>query len=728
MSPNLETPNLNYLDKYVAPDNVEGGLELGEIKNILVRKFPLIAGLTLAMTSLALLKVLITPPEYIAGFELLSQPLNIETKVTSSSEDSRKTREEITEVGLDEVQLKILKSPRLMFRIVESLKDKYPGLNYQELTSGLAIEIIPSSQEDQNVLNVTYSNPDKQKVADVIDALNKTYQEYSVEKRQSGVKRGIAFLDKQIPRVSQQSQKIEAAIAQLRTTYNFNNPDSSLTEITSRINQLSQKQETNTIELKELQLTLSNLQQEIAAGPGRSTTALELATPRYQELLSERRRIDVELSQKSNIFSDQSNILQALKQDKEKLNLLITDTEADIVSKLKNKIAIVENRQQSIDVETNNLKSQLAQWSRISGEYNSLKHRLSTANSKLNGFISQKDALQIDAAQQKAPWQLLTPANEPVTNNISAFNYLFLGSSLGLILGVGAALALDKQQKIIYTSAKVEELTNLPILASIPYISRNKTLPFFSQIKPKQEALPSSTDEGLAILNHSSPGFFIPDSIEAFRSFAANLGFFNLGNDLDEFELDSNLKSIVITSAIPREGKSTVALNLARASASMGKKVVIVDADLRSVDCLTKNLGLDSKIGLRNILQRDQPTLRLKCIQQLPFEDNLFILTSGYNDLVQNQIKPDASRLLASTNMQLIMEDLRENFDLIIYDLCAIIGFADVNLLAGKTDGIVMVTGLGKIQTIALNEAMSQLKLCKAPILGVAVNKMVNKS
>ncbi len=728
MSPNLETQNLNYLDQHVALDNSEGGLDLGEIKNILVRKFPMIAGLTLAMTSLALLKVILTPTEYVSEFELLSEPVNIETTVTSSNEDSRKTREEIGEVELDEVQLKILKSPQLITRIVESLRGKYPDVSYQELTAGLTIEIVPSSQEEQNVLLVTFSNSDKQKVADVVDALIEIYQSYSVEKRQSGVKRGIAFLDQQIPRVTEQAQEIEAAIAKLRTEYNFNNPDSSLTEITTRINQLSQRKEANTIELKELRLTLDNLQREIEFQSAKSTTALELATPRYLELLEEMRRVDVEISRKSNIFSAQSAILQGLKQDKQKLSLLIADAEADIVDKLNNKISIIENRQQSIATETNNLKSQLAQWSRISGEYNSLKQRLNTANVKLNGFISQKDALQIDAAQQKSPWQLLTPASEPASDNISAFNYLFLGSSLGLILGIGAALALDKQQKIIYTSAKVEELTNLPILASIPYLSRSQSRPFFPQIKPSQETLISSVDERFAILNESSPGFFIPDSIEAFRSFAANLGFFNLSNNLNDFDLDTNLKSIVITSAIPREGKSTVALNLARASASMGKKVLLVDTDLRSVDCLTKNLGLESEIGLRNILNLNNPTLRLDCIQPLPLEDNLFILTSGYNDLTNPQTNQDPSRMLASTNMQLIMEDLREDFDLIIYDLCAIIGFADVNLLANKTDGIVIVTGLGKIQTMALNEAMSQLKLCKAPILGVAVNKMVNRA
>ena len=182
-----------------------------------------------------------------------------------------------------------------------------------------------------------------------------------------------------------------------------------------------------------------------------------------------------------------------------------------------------------------------------------------------------------------------------------------------------------------------------------------------------------------------------------------------------------------MTSAIPGEGKSTVALNLARASASMGKKVLLVDTDLRSTDCLTRNLNLESEMGLRNILARDNPNLSLDCIRQIPLEENLYILAAGFEEQTANSTRPDPSRLLASSKMRSIMEELRNHFDLVIYDLCAIIGFADVNLLSAKTDGIIMVAGLGKIQTMALNEALGQLRLCKAPILGVAVNKMISK-
>ena len=717
MNQNLEIKKIDYLNTPVYEDT-ESGLNLTEIKNTVLRHLPLIAGCTITLTSLALLKTLITPPIYMANFEILSEPVNIETRVTSTSDKSRETREQIGSVKLDDVQLKILKSPRLISRAVESLQDKYPGLNYQELISNLTIDFISGGNSEQNILLVVYRNPDKQKVSDVIDVLTKTYLDYRVEKRLSGVKRGIAFLDRQIPRVAEEARSLENQIKELRSSNNFIEPDVSLKPIADSSNAIAREGDRITSKLQELRSISNNLERELQAESGRSTTALSLATPRYKKLVDELEKIDTELALESAIYNNESGTMSVLQQKRQNIVDLIVEAETDIRQKLNNQISALESRQTNIAAETADVRLELEEWSAVSSQYNNLKQKLALTNKKRNEFTLQKDSLLIDAAQKEAPWQLLTPASEPRTNNVSTINYLLLSSTLGSILGIGIALLKDKQQKIIYTSAKVEQLTNLPILASIPYIPRARKFP---ALKPVATVSASPADSDSLVLDHSIPQFAVPSSIEAFRSFAVNLGFFNFAANQDNFIQDTTLKSVVITSAIPREGKSTVALNLARASASMGKKVLLVDTDLRSVDCLTKSLGLEAAIGLRNLLNHKNPTVRLDCIQKLPLEENLHLLTSGYHDLSTPQ---NPSRLLASDKMSSIMEKLRESFDLVIYDLCAIIGFADVNLLAKKTDGIIVVTGLGRIQTVALNEALSQLKLCQAPTLGVAVNKI----
>lgn len=728
MNYRLEAEQNQRLNNLSISDSQEGGINILEFKNIILRQLPVIAGCTLVAISFAFWRILTAPTIYKAQFELLSEPVNIETKVTSSDEDARRTREEITEVDLDEVQLKILKSPRLISRIVDALKDKYPELNYGDLITNLNIEIVSSSQDDQNILVVIYQDTDKQKVEDVINALTKIYQNYSVEKRQSGVKRGIAFLDRQIPQISTQTKKIEAQITNLRTQYSFNDPNASLQQITNRISQLDQKRSDNANQIKELEKTLNILDRELVTQPANLTSALGFATPRYLELLDKVQELDVEISQKSAIFSDRSEILQGLKNEKQQLNSLIAQAGTDIRRQLVDRIAMLKNRQQNMATEKNNLKTQLRQWSEISGEYRSLQHQLKIANGKLNEFVSQKDALQIDAAQKESPWQLLTPAGTPVPNQIDTVNYLILSSVLGLVLGTGCAFILDKQQNIIYNSARVEEITGLPILAVIPYSPRSKQLSFLKPIDFNRTE--SGSSEHTSSLRRQATASFdgATPSIESFRSFAANIGLLNFNNDLEDLSLETPISSIAITSAISGEGKSTVALNLAKATASVGKRVLIVDADLRSSRHLTNNLGLKSNKGLKDLLKQNNLSPQMDYIQQLPFDDNLFILSSGSNNSDEEFPLEDSSRLLASVKMSLLMEEFKRQFDLVIYDLCSVIGFADVNILAKKTDGIVMVTGLGKIQSSTFVEALNQLKLCNASILGVAVNKLVSNN
>ena len=411
------------------------------------------------------------------------------------------------------------------------------------------------------------------------------------------------------------------------------------------------------------------------------------------------REIDTEMSRKSAIFADRAVEMQILREERQRVVGLTKQASRAIRQKLVNDIKALENRQRVAQRESAKLQSELRNWSTVANDYRKLEQQLTIARRDLERFNQKRDALLIDAAQQGAPWELLAPAGEPTNSDLSTGNRLFLGSSFGLLLGLGLALMLDKSQKIVYTPAKVEEITKLPVLGNIPYTKQNKlALPTPYKARIKQLA-PSEEMGNLDLYrdpdSSSTLAFpeLFPSSIEAFRSFAANLGLLNFSTDSEFLKFDTNLRSIAITSAVSGEGKSTVALNLARASASMGRRVLLVDADVRSKVRLTESLGLESEIGLKNILNQGTSSLALKHVRKSPLNDNLYVLSSGFDDLMGRE----NSRLLASGQMYLLMEELKENFDLVIYDMCAVVGYADVNLLARKTDGVIMVTGLGKI-------------------------------
>ncbi len=128
----------------------EGGLNLNALKDIIWRRLPIITCITAAVSFAAFLQAVNRAPNYQASFEILSEPVTIETKVSSSGSQSREVTEAITSVKLDDVQIKTLKSPGIIDSVVEKLKDEYPDLDYSSIVSNLDLQ---SNNAQRNCFN-----------------------------------------------------------------------------------------------------------------------------------------------------------------------------------------------------------------------------------------------------------------------------------------------------------------------------------------------------------------------------------------------------------------------------------------------------------------------------------------------------------------------------------------------------------------------------------------------
>ncbi len=194
--------------------------------------------------------------------------------------------------------------------------------------------------------------------------------------------------------------------------------------------------------------------------------------------------------------------------------------------------------------------------------------------------------------------------------------------------------------------------------------------------------------------------------LEAFRTLYANIA-----------RLDKQpIRSIVINSALPGEGRTTVAIHLAQAAAAMGKRVLLVDAHLRKGGTQIHTLlGVPEHVGLGDYLMGNASLQQV--VQSLSWESGLFLIGAG-------EIPLDPTRLLASQKMQDLMSELAQSFDLVIYDVLPLMGLADVKLLAAQSDGIMLVTSLGKRKSVhALGQTIERLNAARLPILGIVVNK-----
>lgn len=196
---------------------------------------------------------------------------------------------------------------------------------------------------------------------------------------------------------------------------------------------------------------------------------------------------------------------------------------------------------------------------------------------------------------------------------------------------------------------------------------------------------------------------------EEFRTLRTNIQF---------SMFDRSFKTILITSSVSSEGKSTIAANLANIFAAQGKKVLLVDADLRRPSVHLK-FDLPNNRGLTSFLVGSAPSLSL--ILDEPYQKNLYVLTSGL-------IPPNPSELLASQRMTDFIKTTKEIFDLVIFDAPPVIAVTDAQILASKVDGTVFVVRNGLAERNNILKAKEQLEKVDAKVIGTVFNGKKNSN
>lgn len=184
-----------------------------------------------------------------------------------------------------------------------------------------------------------------------------------------------------------------------------------------------------------------------------------------------------------------------------------------------------------------------------------------------------------------------------------------------------------------------------------------------------------------------------------------------LRTNIQYASVDKELKSIMITSPNPGEGKSTTIANLAIVFAQQGKKVLLIDADLRK-PTIHITFHLNNAIGLTNVLMKQSS--HGAAIQQTPVKD-LFILTSG-------TIPPYPAELLGSTAMSHLINRVKADFDIVLFDTPPFLAVTDAQIMASQCDGSVLVVSSGSTEIEGAIRVKEKLISSSSKLLGVVLN------
>ncbi|MEY3334344.1 MAG: hypothetical protein RLZZ176_2647 [Cyanobacteriota bacterium] len=661
----------------------EGGLNLGELWAVIRRRIILIIMGTTTVACAGVGLALNSPPIYVAKFELLTEPITAEDKVV------RDDRSKADDNKIDDTKLKILQSPKLMSPLTEKVQMYYPGSGEPQLN----IKLLPNTQ----ILEVSYQDRNPEKVLFVLNQVSELYLQYSLDKRQTETNLGIKFVEKQLPQLLQKVEILQSSLQIFRQRYGIINAEVQGQQLANQLDQIVQKRIDNEIQLARTQTIYTSLQKQLQLEADQAEAISALSeSPDYQKLLSQLQDIEATIAIKSSQYTENSpNIQNLLVQkynlldlvEKQKLQILGINLSNSTMNSLysaapnsarlreiqkfleaSKQIEVLKTQIQALNQAEIFLEKQVKLFPGLIRQKDDLERQLKIAVDNLNNFLSERERLRIDSAQKQIPWQILSPPSQPENMAPSPIRNLILGTVLGLLLSTGLALVIDKFNNVFYNLEEVKYKTKLPILGNIPDIK------FGKNSKPAQKSELSK--------------FW-----ESFRSVYTNIAFLHSDNEVH---------SLAIISPTSGDGKSTIAFYLAQTAAAMGKRVLLVDGNLRNPH-IHKMLNLPNTVGLSNLIaeglnlenviynnSKNDDTKNSDIEKNVSQYIGLFSLENNLSILTTGPIPPNPTILLSSPQMQDITAQFKRNFDLIIYDTSSLLEFADTSLLMRYIDASIL--------------------------------------
>lgn len=302
------------------------------------------------------------------------------------------------------------------------------------------------------------------------------------------------------------------------------------------------------------------------------------------------------------------------------------------------------------------------------------------ANAIAQSLATVVPQLEPEADDGSSPVRLsrVRDAKVPLAPSSPSFPLnLAIGALVGLAMGVGTAVLRTALDNRVRTPRDAEQATGAPSIGAIAYDTKAKERP---------------------LIVHADP---LSPRAESFRALRTNLQFLDMGGR----------SSFVVTSSIPSEGKSTTTINLAIALADAGKRVALIDTDLRKPK-VAEYLGIEGGAGLTDVLIGRAQVNEV----MLPWGNrSLYVLPAG-------KIPPNPSELLGSSHMSLLLEMLEREFDVVLCDAPPLLPVTDAAILARATSGALMVVAAGKTTKHQLTGATEALNTVGAKLAGFVMS------
>ncbi len=562
-------------------------------------------------------------------------------------------------------------------------KNFNPDHKYNEIIKAYLARLEISPIRNSRLVDVSFEGGDPEIIARIANAHAKLYTESGLERKYSASEDAIAWLNLRIKEEALVLKEKETDIQKFReqeglAAIDFEERQGIIIQSLNDLNAALIQAKTQRLKKENLFAELTRLSQQpemVDSMPSIvSNQVIQELKSQYVELTGEYYNLSNKYGEKHPKMVRLSAAMKGIKQKiaqevKKTLQSVETEYRVALAEEESIRKAMEEKKREALDLNDKQIG------------YNSLKRNMDTSRSMYESLLKRVKEAGLTEGLEATNIMVVDPARIPdhpvkpkKTRNV------LLAIIVGLTLGMGMAFFFEYLDNTINTPDELERYCKIPFLGVVSKFKTDAT--------------------GDEIIVHSNPKSNVA---EGFRTIRTNLLFSSP---------DIEKKCILITSALPRDGKSLQSTNIAVSFAQMGKKVLLIDADMRKariheIFSLERSPGLSEYLAGNDL--RPQPTEIT----------GLEVLTAGRSC-------PNPSELLGSKRMKELLESERakDDFDMVIIDSPPILSVADAAILSAVTDGVVLVVNAGSTPRPAIQRAIQQLSDVEAKLIGCVLNDM----
>jgi polysaccharide biosynthesis transport protein len=583
-------------------------------------------------------------------------------------------------------------------------------LKAQDFLSNLNVNEIQKT----DVLKLSYRDTNPKVAAQVINTLMAVYLEHNVSSQRATVKAVRKFLETQLPQAEMQVRKLEVEMREFKEKNKIVAIESEAAKAVEVITDLQKQIGETKSKIADVDAQFKSIRERVGVTVDQAVLATSLSqSSGVQDILKEIQQVESDLASKRTKLLDTHPEIISLEQRLESLKTILQQRIEEISPnqrvKLNSKLQQGQ-LQQELSVELVKLEStrmglagelftlsnldriyrqRLTNLPSLEQQQRQLERKLQAAQSTYSLLLQRLQETRIAENQNVGNVGIISKAQAPEAPSVSPSNAYYVAALISFLGSMGLMYLLEARDKSVKTVEEARDLLGLTLLGIIPSFS-----------KPK---ISIGNNQGSEL---SIPKLVVRDAprspmSEAYRMLRANLKFMSA---------DKELKVIVVTSSVPKEGKSTVAANLAVAMAQMERKVLLVDGDLHR-PIQHKIWEQNNTNGLSNVIVGQIEIM--KAIKKVM--ENLDILTAG-------AVPPSPASLLDSKRMASLVESFASYYDFVIIDAPSLNLAADAATLGQMADGVLLVVRPGIVDSVNATLARELLEKSGQNVLGHVVN------